>query len=190
MLSGILPRLNATIYCPITRQQGVQTSLYRNSVLSLFSLHSTSHCSSSHTKSMATSTSNAVLGDVYVDDLVSNCGGVLDFTKPAGVYFKDRTLKGCLRANVNLKRATPMYGALFGCSTSDASWRNRNSSSLHGPWLKNISTSSSAFCSAGAAHDVSFESSPPDEQLANSSISHHQYVIVILYSLYLNSPFA
>ncbi|RYR67885.1 hypothetical protein Ahy_A03g014337 isoform G [Arachis hypogaea] len=39
-------------------------------------------------KSMATSPSKAMLGDVYVDDLVSSCSSGVDFTKPAGVYFR------------------------------------------------------------------------------------------------------
>ncbi|TKY69886.1 hypothetical protein E2542_SST06169 [Spatholobus suberectus] len=184
MIPGVLSRLNASIYYrireAITRQQGVPTSLYRSSALSLCSLYSTSllpgstHSSSSHTlntKSMATTShSNSVLGDVYVDGLISTRGSVLDFTKPAVVYYKDRTHKGCLRGSVNLRRPQPLYGPLsFGCSTFDANWRIWDSGLLHGTWLKDFSTSSSACCSAGAAHDVSFDGSPPDEQLANSS---------------------
>ncbi|XP_061342359.1 probable protein phosphatase 2C 80 [Gastrolobium bilobum] len=180
MLSGILSRLNATVYHrfreAITQQQGVPTSLYRNNLsLCLSSMYSTSflpgstHCFSSHRlirKSMATSPFNAVLGDVYVDDFISSCGSVLGFTKPSGVYFKDRTHKGCLGASVNLRRPQPLYGPLsFGCS------------SFHGPWLKNFSTPSSACCSAGAAHDVSFDGCTPDKQLANSSVSHDQSTV-------------
>ncbi|XP_027361970.1 probable protein phosphatase 2C 80 [Abrus precatorius] len=185
MIPGIVSRLNATIHCrireAITRQQGMRTSLYRNSAVSLSSLHSTSflsgsiHCSLSHmfnTKSMATSPSNAVVGDVYVDDLISRCGSVLDFTKPAVVYLKERTHKGRLRASMNLRISQPLYGPLsFGCSTFDANWRIRNSSLLHGPWLKNLSSSYSACYSARAAHDVSFDGCPSDEQFVNSSFS-------------------
>jgi len=43
---------------------------------------------------MAFSPSNAILGDVYVDDLISSYSSVQDFTKHAGVYFKERTHKG------------------------------------------------------------------------------------------------
>ncbi|RDX63528.1 putative protein phosphatase 2C 55 [Mucuna pruriens] len=179
MIPGFVSRLNATIYSRIwekilTRQQGVPTSLYRTSTLSL--LPGSTYCSSSHTlntKSMATTShSNAVLGDVYVDGLISTCGGVLDFTKPGVVYFKDRTHKGCIRGSLNLRRTQPLYGRLsFGCSTFDANWRIQDSSLLHGLGLKNLSTSSSACCSAGAARYVSFDGSPPDEQLASSSLS-------------------
>ncbi|KAH1242495.1 hypothetical protein GmHk_07G019811 [Glycine max] len=168
-MPGILSRLNATIYCrireAITRQQGVPTSLYRSSALPLCSLTS-SH--TLHTKSMITAShSNAMLGDVYAYGLISGRGSVRDFTKPA---------VGCLRGSVNLRRLQPLYGPLsFGCSTFDANRRIRDSSLLHGSWLKNFSASSSACYSAGAAHAVSFDGSPPDEQLANSSFSPDPY---------------
>ncbi|RZC30500.1 putative protein phosphatase 2C 55 [Glycine soja] len=152
-MPGILSWLNATIYCrireAITRQQGAPTSLHRSSALSLGSLYSTSilpgstYCSSSHTldtKSMVTAShSNAMLGDVYAYGSISSFGSVLDFTKPAVVYFKDRAHTGCWRDSVNLRRLQPLYGPLsFGY---------------------------------GAAHAVSFDGSPPDEQLANSFFS-------------------
>ncbi|RYQ85086.1 hypothetical protein Ahy_B10g104597 isoform B [Arachis hypogaea] len=81
-------KANTTIYCQriqeaITRQQAVPTPLlYRNPVLSLSSGHKV------YRKSMATSPSKAVLGDVYDDDLVSSCSNGVDFTKPARVYFR------------------------------------------------------------------------------------------------------
>ncbi|KAL5162378.1 hypothetical protein HKD37_07G019508 [Glycine soja] len=182
IMPDILSRLNATIYCrireAITRQQGVPTSLYRSSALPLCSLTS-SH--TLHTKSMITAShSNAMLGDVYAYGLISGRGSVRDFTKPA---------VGCLRGSVNLRRLQPLYGPLsFGCSTFDANRRIRDSSLLHGSWLKNFSASSSACYSAGAAHAVSFDGSPPDEQLANSSFSPDPYVIVVLNILNSISP--
>lgn len=190
MLCSNFLRVNAPIYCriqeAITRQQGVPTSLYRNNnpVRSLCSLCST-YCSSSHRKPMASSSSNAMLGDVYVDELISSCNGIQDLTKPAGVHFKDRTHKGFLRAGVSLRKPQQLlYSPLnFGSSTLNANWRNRNPSLLHGPWLKNLSTSSSACCLAGAAHDVSFDTTPSDDQLANSPTLPNLYVIVVLYIL-------
>lgn len=155
MLSGIL---------------GVPTTpLYRRNspALSVSSLHSNLKF---NRISMATSASNAVLGDVYVDDLVSSCGGVLNLSKPACAYFKERARNGCLRARVN-----PTRQQLFGCSSFDG-----NSSLLHGPRVKNVSSSLSALCLARAVHDVSIDGSPPDEQLANSSILPNMYVTVIL----------
>jgi len=194
-MPGIFSRPNATIYFRIreavTRQQGVPAALYRSSGLSLCSLYSncvlpgSTHCSSSHTlntKPMATvSHSNAVLGDVYVDGLVSGCG-VLDFTKPAVVYFKDKTLNGCRRGSVNLRRQQPLSGPLsFGSSTFDVNWRIRDSSLLHGSWLKNFCTSSSACPSAGASRSVSFDGGPPDEQLSNTPFSPDLYVIMFFF---------
>ncbi|CAI8588728.1 unnamed protein product [Vicia faba] len=123
-------------------------------------------------KLMASSSSNAMFGDVYVDDLISNYGGVQDLTtKHAGVYFKERTRKQFVRASVSLRRTQQLlYGPLnFGRSSFDANWRIQNSVLLHGPWLKSLSSSSSACCLAGAAHDLSFDNSPRDEQLENPS---------------------
>nr|KYP66732.1 putative protein phosphatase 2C 55 [Cajanus cajan] len=122
---------------------------------------------------MATAShSNALLGDVYVDGLISRCGSVLDYTKPSVVYCNDRTHRGGLRASVNLRRSQPLYGSLScGCSSLDVNRRIRGLSLLPGSWLRNFSTSSSASCPAGAAQDVSFGGSTPDEQLASSSYS-------------------
>ena len=166
MLCGNLSKLNASIFCriheTITRQQRVPIlTKSNNPVLSLSSNNKVG------IKSMASS-SNAMLGDVYVDDLISSCGGVQDFTKNAGVYFKERTHKGFTRGRVSLRRPQQLlYGPLnFGRSTFDASWRIQNSGLVHG--LKNLS-SSSACCLARAAHDLSFDASPTDEQLENSS---------------------
>lgn len=201
MIPGIFSRPNATIYCRVrealTRRQGVPASLYRSSGLSLCSLYSTfflsgsTHCSSSRTlitKSMTTAFHcNALLGGVYVNGLISGCDSVLDFTKPALVYLKDKTFKGCLRGSGNLRRPQTSFGSLsFGSSTFDGNWRIRDSSLLHGSWLKSFSTSSSACPSAGAARAVSFDGSPPDEQLANSSFSPDKYVIMFFFFV-LNS---
>ncbi|PNY13566.1 putative protein phosphatase 2C 55-like protein [Trifolium pratense] len=120
---------------------------------------------------MASSSSNAMFGDVYVDDLISSYSGVQDFTKHAGVSFKDRTNKGFMKAGVSLRRPQQLlYGPLnFGRSTFDASWRIQNAGLLHGLWSKNLSTSS-ACCLAGTAHDLSYESSPPDELEDSSTL--------------------
>ncbi|KAK7359986.1 hypothetical protein VNO77_01958 [Canavalia gladiata] len=103
---------------------------------------------------MAASASKAVLlGDVCLEDVTA---------KPSGVFFRDRIRKGGLRACVNLRRPQPFSGFLsFGCSTSDASWRNWNTCSLLGP--KN---SSFASYSPGAARDI--------EHLPSSSFSFDQ----------------
>ncbi|XP_061357239.1 probable protein phosphatase 2C 55 [Gastrolobium bilobum] len=112
---------------------------------------------------MAASASNALL---LGDDVIA---------KPTGVYFRDRTRKGCLRATVNLRRSQPLISVVnFICSTSDASWRISNLSSLH--QLKN---SSFACYSAEAARDV--------EQLPSSNFSIDQQTNVGRKSLTLFS---
>ncbi|CAL5188003.1 unnamed protein product [Lathyrus oleraceus] len=185
MLCGNISKLKATIYCgiheTITRKQRVSIARFNNPVLPLSSLSATSFLSNSTSclnskkvgrKLMASSSSNAMLGDVYVDDLVSSYGGVHDLTtKHAGVHFKERTHKRFVRASLSLRRPQQLlYGPLnFGRSAFDSSWRLQNSGLLHQPWLKNLSSSSSACCLAGAAHDLSIDNSPPDEQLENSS---------------------
>ncbi|CAJ1942591.1 unnamed protein product [Sphenostylis stenocarpa] len=101
---------------------------------------------------MATSASNAVLlGDVYFDDVAA---------KPSGVRFRDRTRRAALRATVNLTRLQPLNGLLnFGCSTSDATWRSWNPSSL----LVGTKHSSFPCCSA--------ETTPHVQPLASSTFS-------------------
>lgn len=183
MPSGILSKLNATIYChfreAITQRHGVPSFFYRNSSLSLCSLYSTSILSdtnlfsSSHTlkiKTMAASTSIPVLGDVCVDDIITSCSSTLIFKKPGAVYFNDKTRKGYLRANLSLRRKNPLNGFLnIGFSSFDV-----NSSFPYSPWRKNLSATFSASCFARAAHNVSFDSNTCDEQLSDSSPSPDQ----------------
>lgn len=195
MVSGIRSTLNATFYYrfqeAITRQQVVPRSLYRNSALSLFLLHSTSFLSDTtrclsiltpKTKLMAASTSKAFLGDIYVDDIVTSCSSALDVTKHTGVYFKDRSRKGCLRAIVDIRRPEPLWAPpSSGYSIYYANRRKQNSCLFHGPGLKNLSVTSPAFFSAEAAQHVSCDGSTCDDQLASPD----QYVILIRLVLFL-----
>lgn len=182
--SNNLSKLNATIYYhiheAITSQKTLPISLYRNKKNPVLYLPSLSN--KFGRKSMASSSSNAMLGDVYVDELISSYGGVQDFTKPAGVYFKERSHKGLMRGSVSLRRPHQLlYGPLnFGRSNFYSSWSIQNSGLVHGPWQKNFSASSSACCLARAEHDVSLDSSLPDEQPGNSSTWPNLYVIIVL----------
>jgi len=101
----------------------VPVTRFNNPVLSLSLLCSrsflsnSSNCYSSNNvgprKLMAFSPSNAILGDVYVDDLISSYSSVQDFTKHAGVYFKERTHKGFVRGSLSLRRPQQvLYGPL------------------------------------------------------------------------------
>ncbi|KAK7843526.1 probable protein phosphatase 2C 80 isoform X1 [Quercus suber] len=202
MPSGILSKLNTTIYSGfrraiVQRQGGWQSSLnlvlrpgnllFRYSALSRSLPYSTSLISEAFQfskgrenkrKFMAASTSKAVLADVYVDDLISSCGNALDFTKPTGVFYNDRSRGRYQNASLSLRRKEWSNSHLIcGYFIFDGLRRNCNPNSLVGPWLKNFHSSSSVCHSTGAAHDVSFDSNSRDEQLADSTILSGQTVL-------------
>ena len=205
MPSGILSKLNTTIYSGfrraiVQRQGGWQSSLnlvlrpgnllFRYSALSRSLPYSTSLISEAFQfskgrenkrKLMAASTSKAVLADVYVDDLISSCGNALDFTKPTGVFYNDRSRGRYQNASLSLRRKEWSNSHLIcGYFIFDGLRRNCNPNSLVGPWLKNFHSSSSVCHSTGAAHDVSFDGNSHDEQLADSTILSGQYVLLFL----------
>ncbi|XWS33735.1 hypothetical protein CRYUN_Cryun22dG0109000 [Craigia yunnanensis] len=115
---------------------------------------------------MAVSGSKAVFGDVYVDELVASCGNGLDFLKPTGVYFSDRSHSSCQKFSMILrKREQPRF--VCGYYICDAMQRNTKYNPPFGPRIKSIHTLSLQCSSAGAAHDVSFDGSSNDEQTAS-----------------------
>lgn len=202
MPSGILSKLNTTIYSGFPRatvqQQVVWRSsinlllrpgnlLFGNSVLLRSLPYSTSLISNasgfslgceSKRKSMAASTSKALLGDIYVDDLITSCGNALDFTKPTGVFYNDRSRNRCWKAGLSLRRQErPNSGLICGYCIFDGLRPSCNPNSLDKSWLKNFHTSSSVCHATGAAPDVSFNSNSHDEQLADSTILSGQYVL-------------
>lgn len=202
MPSGILSKLNTTIYSGFPRatvqQQVVWRSsinlllrpgnlLFGNSVLLRSLPYSTSLISNasgfslgceSKRKSMAASTSKALLGDIYVDDLITSCGNALDFTKPTGVFYNDRSRNRCWKAGLSLRRQErPNSGLICGYCIFDGLRPSCNPNSLDKSWLKNFHTSSSVCHATGAAPDVSFNSNSHDEQLADSTILSGQTIL-------------
>ncbi|OMO84300.1 phosphatase 2C (PP2C)-like protein [Corchorus olitorius] len=141
---------------------------------------------------MAVSGSKAVFGDVYVDDLVSSCGNGLDFVKPTGVYFADRSLSACQKVSIILrKREQPNNRLLCGCYVGDAIQRNTKYNSPFGPMMKSIHTSRFFCSSAGAAHDVSFDGSSKDEQIASlpeQAVPGQKILTLLSASCYLPHP--
>ncbi|XP_044495981.1 probable protein phosphatase 2C 55 [Mangifera indica] len=126
---------------------------------------------------MAASGTKPVFRDVYIDNLVSCCSNGLDFARPSGVYFSDRSQNRCRKAITSLrKQESPRNGLLCGYFVFDSMRKNWNSNVLVCPWLKNIHTSSSVCFSAGAAHDVSFDEGSQGEQLGGSSIASDQTI--------------
>lgn len=92
---------------------------------------------------MAASSSTPVLGDVYVDGLISSCGTSFDLSKPTGVYFSDRRQSSLLKASLSLREKESFNSRLI---------------SVHvGPWLRDIQTSSSLCNATGAAHNLTFD---------------------------------
>lgn len=121
-------------------------------------------------KSMAASSSKSVFGDVHVDDLFTTCGNALDFTKPAGVFFNDRSRSSCQKASVSFRRKEPLNSLITcGYFPADATHRNCSNNILLGPGLRGFHTSFSMCHSAGAAHNVSYDGNSSDEQLANAT---------------------
>ncbi|KAK2657258.1 hypothetical protein Ddye_010310 [Dipteronia dyeriana] len=196
MPAGALTKLNPTVCSGFRRVAGFCNSkslqlgqgklLFRNSQSSEFLPYSIQLLSETtqfnlsvpcRRNSMAASGTKAVFGDVHVDDFVTGCGNGLDFKKPSGVYFNDRSRSSCRKASMSLrKKESPNNGIYGGYFIFDSVRRNFNSNGLLGPWLKNIHTSSSVCFSTGAAQDVSFDRSSSDE-LGNTSTASDQTIL-------------
>lgn len=134
---------------------------------------------------MAASNSKSVFGDVNVDYLVTGCGNALDFVKPTGVFFNDKSRISCRKATVSLRRRELSNSQLScGYFLGDVKRKNCNSN-LH---LRNLHASSLACFSTGAAHDVSFDGSSRDEQSPNATDLSDQTLKLLSGSCYLPHP--
>ncbi|KDP31794.1 hypothetical protein JCGZ_12255 [Jatropha curcas] len=139
---------------------------------------------------MAASGSKAVFGDTYIDDMITTCGNGLDFSKPSGVFFADRSRASCLKASVRMRNGElPNSRLVCGYSSFDAIIGSSNLNGfVAGPSLKNFHTLSSAKLSAGAARDVSFDGNSREEQLGNSTMVSGQTLKLLSGSCYLPHP--
>lgn len=178
MPSSALLRLNTTAFCGFRRALAEQQvhnfgslplQCPRSTVLSTGVVHSPSRVQ--RRISMAASGSKAVSGDVYMDGLLSSGGNTVDFTKPSGVYFFDRSQKSFQRASVSLRRREPCNGHLV-CEYSryHEAWTNCISTPSVGPQYRAFQTSLFARRNDGAAQDISFEGNPSSD-LATSTTS-------------------
>ncbi|XP_074309089.1 putative protein phosphatase 2C 80 [Silene latifolia] len=111
---------------------------------------------------MAASGPQSVSGDIYVDSLITGCGNVVDFGKPAAVFFGDASGNKCRRASVSLRNRGAFFNSL---GNPVVGYQNWNSGLFSGGFSKNFHVSCSA--SNGAAADVPFNISVRDEQLEN-----------------------
>ncbi|KAF9678350.1 hypothetical protein SADUNF_Sadunf07G0025800 [Salix dunnii] len=117
--------------------------------------------------SLAASCSKAVFGDVHIDDLIATCGNGLEFPKPSGVFFSDRSRSSCLKASVKMRNGEFPKSRLV---SGNAIRRNGKANNLVlGPILKNLYSSSSV-CVSGRAQDVSFDGNFSEEQLVDSTV--------------------
>ncbi|KAJ9177144.1 hypothetical protein P3X46_012390 [Hevea brasiliensis] len=133
--------------------------------------------------SMAASSSKPVFGDVHIDDIITTCGNVLEFSKPSGVYFADRSRATCLKASMRMRNGElPNSRLICGYSSFDAS------NFVLGPFSKNFHTMPSSQFSAGAARDVSFDGNSREEQLGNSTVVSGQTLKLLSGSCYLPHP--
>ncbi|KAI3412355.1 Protein phosphatase [Psidium guajava] len=178
MPSIALSRLNTTVLCGFQRalvERQLQKSANlllqcpRSTVLSTEVVHRPSRVQ--RRISMAASGSKAVSGDVYMDGLLSSGGNTVDFTKPSGVFFFDRSHRSCQRASVSLRRREPCNGHLVcGYSRYHEEWTTCISNLSVGPQHRAFQTSLFARYNDGAAQDISFEGNPSSD-LATSTTS-------------------
>ncbi|KAL3583601.1 hypothetical protein D5086_014662 [Populus alba] len=122
--------------------------------------------------SMAASSSKAVFGDVHIDDLIATCVNGLEFPKPSGVFFSDRSRSSCLKASVKMRNGElPKSRLVWGNLMLDAIRRNGKANNLVlGPLLKNLYSSSSVCVVGRAAQDVSFDGNSSEEQSVDSTV--------------------
>lgn len=113
---------------------------------------------------MAASGSHAVSGDVCVDTLFKGYGNVVDFAKPGGVFFGDRSVYSCRKASVGLRNRDVHFVSLAIPGLSYKSWDSRQ---FLGQCLRSYRASPSASYSDGAAADVPFDISARDVPLDN-----------------------
>ncbi|XP_041008741.1 probable protein phosphatase 2C 80 isoform X2 [Juglans microcarpa x Juglans regia] len=170
MQSGIFSKLNTTIYSAFPRAT-VQQRASLISGTSRFPLG----CDGKR-KSMTASTSKALLGDVYVDELITSCGNALEFSKPTGVFYNNGSRSRCHKATLSFRRQKqPSSHLICGNFSFDSLRWNNDPSLFVKPRSKNVHISSSACYSTGA--DVSFDSNSRDEQLVDSTILSGQIIM-------------
>ncbi|XP_021835398.1 probable protein phosphatase 2C 55 isoform X2 [Spinacia oleracea] len=117
---------------------------------------------------MATSgSSHVVSGDVFVDNLFMGCGNnVIDFAKPAGVFFGCRSVSSCGKATIGLRNKDVRFTSLAIPGIAYKSWESKK---FLGQSLRLYRASPSASYSDGAAAaDIPFDISATVENPADT----------------------
>ncbi|KAL9378490.1 hypothetical protein Peur_029825 [Populus x canadensis] len=181
MPSGVLLKLNFGLGRAI---------LGRNSVSLVSNTSQFSSRRSLVRTSMAASSSKAVFGDVHIDDLIATCVNGLEFPKPSGVFFSDRSRSSCLKASVKMRNGElPKSRLVCGNLMLDAIRRNGKANNLVlGPLLKNLYSSSSVCVFGRAAQDVSFDGNSSEEQSVDSTVVSGLNLKLLSGSCYLPHP--
>lgn len=126
------------------------------------------------------STGNSLCGETeiaarHLENLHLKSGQILNSVMKADVSFHSRSLDYCRRVSGNLKNREPWgNNMIYKCFWSNAAGKSLGSNPFLEPKTKEIWSSWSSPYSTGAAPDVSFDGSPREEQLENSSVSSHQ----------------
>lgn len=131
------------------------------------------------TRVMATSGSIAAAGDLVVDSLISSCGNLSNFAKPAGVYFSDGCAHHCQRAAISLRvqERTKGHGVhmQYGFPAAQKPCNSSPFVGRRGSWFR---TSSTASYAEGAGPDMTLDELKIGKQLVNSTISPEMNVVV------------
>lgn len=139
---------------------------------------------------MAAPSSKPLLGDAYVDDMFANRGNGLEFSKPGGVFFLDKSRASCHRASVKMGiRELSNSRLVCGYFAFDGVRNKCNVNTLAvGLFSKNMNTLSSVCFSSRPARDVSFDSDSHEEHLVESSLVSGQALKLHSGSCYLPHP--
>ncbi|XP_047312166.1 probable protein phosphatase 2C 80 [Impatiens glandulifera] len=131
------------------------------------------------TRVMASTGSIASAGDIVVDSLISTCGNLSNFAKPAGVYFTDGGAHHCQKAGISLRLKEGIKGhGVYRQYSFAAAQKPCNSSSFVGRRSNWFRTSSTASYADGAEADVTFDELKIGKQLVNSAMSSDLNVVV------------
>ncbi|RVW50409.1 putative protein phosphatase 2C 55 [Vitis vinifera] len=130
---------------------------------------------------MAACSPRAVLGDCHLDNFISRHVHLSVSIKNGSNFHGNRGFNSCRKASMSLTIQEQSNNCLlYGYFIYNAAKRRSNSNPYILSGLRDFHGSLSACYSAGTAPDMSFHNSQLEEQLANSSVSSEQYVLMRL----------
>ncbi|XP_057973263.1 probable protein phosphatase 2C 55 isoform X3 [Malania oleifera] len=128
---------------------------------------------------MAASGSRSVLTDRYLDNLTLRRAQLATSTNNGSIFIGNNSFDRCRKVSMSLKdQEKPSSYVIYGYFTYNIYKRSFNSESYTGSGWRYFHGSSSACISAGTAPDVSFDNSAREEQLASSTVSSEQKILM------------